>query len=390
MDKSPLFFSGKTSLFSLSFSTGFYGAENEYFLQLSAIPFIRNLAAYFLPNIQYVKDMKKVLIWLAPLLIAASFSCKKSDGNNGVGGTGKGTGSIYFHDTNEGIFKMDVRTGKKTQVLPYDVSRYYWDVSRDGKKILETSDPDDPNNRNYDLYKIRDANSGAVLSSFKWYSGYANATRPIFSPDGAMIAITAPYNGKIFIVDTQGNALYNIYATSGSFTGNLQWMPDNTLLFTINKTLYRSNTTFSDFRRIASFNNFNMISQLAANNAGTSLVFMGAMPGDDNAHLWMINTDGSGLKQITQGNETEGAPAFSPDGALLAFGSDLIQSVGVPWTIGGSGQGIALGSSVWGISIMPADGNTYNVENNNAVFHFPQPGKRNNRVPADSDPMEWR
>lgn len=39
-------------------------------------------------------------------------------------------------------------------------------------------------------------------------------------------------------------------------------------------------------------------------------------------HIWTMNPDGSGLRQITSGHGDDREPAFSPDGAKIAFASD--------------------------------------------------------------------
>src|SRR5579885_409644 len=40
-----------------------------------------------------------------------------------------------------------------------------------------------------------------------------------------------------------------------------------------------------------------------------------------NGHIWMINYDGSGNRQITSSEQSEGSPRFSPDGKYLSFTS---------------------------------------------------------------------
>ncbi len=58
-----------------------------------------------------------------------------------------------------------------------------------------------------------------------------------------------------------------------------------------------------------------------------------------NGHIWMINYDGSGNRQITSSEQSEGSPRFSPDGKYLSFTS--------------SRPGPARGNQVW---LLPLNG----------------------------------
>ena len=51
----------------------------------------------------------------------------------------------------------------------------------------------------------------------------------------------------------------------------------------------------------------------ASNRSPYSRGFVGRM------HLWVMNADGSGLKQLTTGTDNESQPAWSPDGTSIAY-----------------------------------------------------------------------
>jgi Tol biopolymer transport system component len=53
---------------------------------------------------------------------------------------------------------------------------------------------------------------------------------------------------------------------------------------------------------------------------GNSLAFESDLAG--NWDIWMVNRDGTGLKQITHDSSNERFPSWSPDGARLAYASD--------------------------------------------------------------------
>ena len=41
-----------------------------------------------------------------------------------------------------------------------------------------------------------------------------------------------------------------------------------------------------------------------------------------NRHIFVVNAEGSGLTQLTTGSQTDGEPAWSPDGKKIVFYSD--------------------------------------------------------------------
>ena len=56
---------------------------------------------------------------------------------------------------------------------------------------------------------------------------------------------------------------------------------------------------------------------------GSKIVYMESVPGDNNPQeLWVVNADGSGKMQITNGSNnpmTARTPSWSPDGTQIAF-----------------------------------------------------------------------
>ncbi|SKA44179.1 WD40-like Beta Propeller Repeat [Chitinophaga eiseniae] len=60
-----------------------------------------------------------------------------------------------------------------------------------------------------------------------------------------------------------------------------------------------------------------------------------------------MNTDGSNRVQVTTSNEEEGYPVFSPDGKYLLPGTNY------------DGENNAIQN--WNLTIIPADGQQYNV-----------------------------
>lgn len=55
---------------------------------------------------------------------------------------------------------------------------------------------------------------------------------------------------------------------------------------------------------------------------GSRIVFDGQMPGDANDDIFVMNSDGSGLRRLTSDSGNNDYPAWSPDGRQIAFVSD--------------------------------------------------------------------
>lgn len=61
---------------------------------------------------------------------------------------------------------------------------------------------------------------------------------------------------------------------------------------------------------------------------GTFVVFDALAPGATQHHIWRVNTDGSGLRQLTDDTFDETAPDVSPDGTEITFSSNQTPGTG--------------------------------------------------------------
>jgi Tol biopolymer transport system component len=59
---------------------------------------------------------------------------------------------------------------------------------------------------------------------------------------------------------------------------------------------------------------------------------------DGNWQVYLVNTDGSGLRRLTHNASNEGLPAWSPDGKAIAFVSDQ-GGVWAVWVVNPDGSG---------------------------------------------------
>lgn len=320
--------------------------------------------------------MKKNLL-VAFLISFCLYSCSKDGGVSPQPGGGRNggyglSGTIIFDWATDGILKIDMNSGVKSTVSAENTALYGWDVSWDGKKILRsTEDPDDLNDNIYTYSNIRD---GTVISTFKYYpNGSTDITNGYVSPNEAMVAVQPDMDNGLVILDMHGKELKNLTGFNGLTFGQtteIAWMPDNSLIFTMGQSIYRTNTAFTQASLIKTLN-FDSFSGVTVSPDGKKIAF------NAGNHIWMMNSDGSGLVQVTDSDNKEKNSTFSPDSKYLLVGTD--------WQVTGPF------GALWYLAVVPADGKKYNVNkgvDKNVIFI--KDGKSANEEQACSGYMCWR
>ena len=318
----------------------------------------------------FLKKINPVAFLVLFLFSACSKNGGVNPGGGGGGGHNYGNGAIYYDWSTDGIQKITLQSGAKATEMPEDVNRHAWDISLDGKTILvNTNAPGTDYDAN--LYTISNIATGTIVSQFKYYPTQGDYTSPYLSPDGSMIAVDPTFEDGIVILDLQGNILHNLATFQGQkISGHLVWMPDNSLLFSIGKNIYRTNQAFTSATLIKQVN-FNSWGSLTASRDGSKIALKGGN------HIWMMNADGSSLVQVTQSSQVEAAPVFSPDGKYLLVGTNYRESLAA--------------SSLWNLAIIPADGQQYNVDDGADKRVIPVIAKGGGTtVEASDGNMEWR
>jgi len=317
--------------------------------------------------------MTKHLYGLALVILFSACSKNKDDdgNNNGTTGTGAaplGAGIVYYDWATEGLKKVDLQTGVKGTFQPYNTKRNGWDVSRDNTWLLESKD--DPDDYDGEVYTITNIKDNTIVSKFKKASGYANLTNPVLSYDKKLIAVPPTFDDGIMLLDLQGNILLNLVSFQGQqLDGRVIWMPDNTLLFSQGNNLYRTNKEFTKASLVKTFN-FDSWGHFSVSPDGSKIALKGGN------HLWMMNADGSNLTQITESNDTEVWPVFSPDSKYLLIGYNytLTNQLG-RW---------------WNMAIIPADFGKYNLDKGADKRVIPFIVKNETSAEAADGVMLWR
>lgn len=160
---------------------------------------------------------------------------------------------------------------------------------------------------------------------------------PVISPDGAKIAFDASfYNNSLpvrkflQVVSGTGDALY--------FYSNFrypQWMPDGQLLMQGNDGLYLSGTDSKSAPTLIP--NSDNIANHSISPDGTQIAFVRRSRTGAPLHVYIMNIDGSGVRQVTasaDGGQTN--VQFSPDGKnLMITTAGCISSFGgYPYVVG--------------------------------------------------------
>jgi Tol biopolymer transport system component len=108
-------------------------------------------------------------------------------------------------------------------------------------------------------------------------------SNPSWSPDGTMIAYDSGLHGGLWVMAADGSGRRALTTNNDMFPS---WSPDGTQIA---------------FTRYG----VDMTANMPASDAGT--------------HLWIIGVDGTGERQLTDGNSVELSGSWSPDGTMIAF-----------------------------------------------------------------------
>ncbi|MBN1286049.1 MAG: PD40 domain-containing protein [Anaerolineae bacterium] len=132
----------------------------------------------------------------------------------------------------------------------------------------------------FDIYVMNP--SGEILRQLTDNTGVVD-TQPVWSPDGSRIAYATNANGDfgVYIMDAQtGTLIGKVADVSGSDEQFPAWSRNN-------KIAFQSNA------------------------------------GDGDVEIWIADPDGGQLEQVTNNQAADEFPAWSPDGAYLAFTSNV-------------------------------------------------------------------
>jgi len=166
---------------------------------------------------------------------------------------------------------------------------------------------------------------GDILEHLNYNGRIITDAKP--SRNAQYIALARQYG------DLGSNSLLEIHDRSGSLVSSsvvednrasitIDWLPDNILVYTFKQSIFMTTALSTTGIEIFSFPlEQGTPDKIAASPDGLQLAFQLRTNGSfvaDHGHIWVINIDGSGLRQLTNvpddDNPVVNYPAWSPDG----------------------------------------------------------------------------
>jgi TolB protein len=152
---------------------------------------------------------------------------------------------------------------------------------------------------------------------------------PSLSPDGSMVAFRSRRDGdnEVYVMDADGRDQRDVSRDAADDWGP-NWSPDGRVVFNCARGLaigFRGCAVRPDGSDLRILPIRRYVEYPAWSPDGSKIAFMSQEPdaagNDPNYDIFVVDADGTGLRQLTDAPGEDGFPAWSPDGTWIAFSS---------------------------------------------------------------------
>ncbi|GGG90469.1 hypothetical protein GCM10007415_26220 [Parapedobacter pyrenivorans] len=300
-------------------------------------------------------------------------SCAKNDNggpdsDDGVNGL---TGKLIYSFTGN-VYQLDLQTNQQSIYFTFNTYGFNnWDMSWDEQFRL-TSEREAGV---FDVAKITLARNadGAIVDEFDYASPYGRDTdvNALLSPDNTKVMYHPTFDNGIVITDMDGNVLTHLEgvnvgseAVAFGISDEVLWLPGNSILFTLDgRYIAKSDPPYTSLSLVKDMP-YTQWGNLRVNRQGTQLAMMVSN------HIYVMDIDGSNLRQVTESSGGEIHADFSPDGKHLL----VAKKIGPTFFY-------------WNLAVIPNDGQIHNMDNGEAVIIIKPKGE--NILPAVDGATFW-
>jgi hypothetical protein len=296
-----------------------------------------------------MKFMKPLAAFI--VLIALSACSRDKDQVGEDVGFSNLDGKVLFQSAGS-IYRIDMKSGVQDVYFKYNTYSFSnWDMSFDGKYRLTSED--ETGTISTTIFKLMNASDGQIVDEFKYTppEGSGSSYSGRLAPDNNLVMIQPDFDNGIILINRKGEVVHHLPGINNekfTISDGAIWMPDNSLLIHFkDKMILRSYPPYNNLTLVKEMN-YESWGSLDVSRDGKQLsCHIGG-------HIFVMNSDGSNLIQVTESTRTENMGAFSPDGRHLLIGTKYIHA--------------PLTGSRWHLAVIPNDGKKYDLESDPVVL----------------------